>query len=111
MKKEIATNKLLYPLSQKQRKELAEFCHEIKQVIENKVEKPEWFYDCVGLCSNLMHFQCSKGGKTSLSLYQQFKEPYPFGYCCASSIFEHPPRLAFIDHWAQKHLDYTAKKS
>ena len=110
MKKEIATNKLLYPLSQKQRKELAEFCHEIKQVIENKVEKPEWFCDGVGLCSNLMHFQFSKGGEGSLSLYEQFKESYPFGYYRVSSIFECPTRLAFIDHWAQKHLDYTAKK-
>lgn len=111
MQKEIATNKLLHPLSQKQRKELAEFCHEIKQVIENKVEKPKWFSDYVGLCSNFMCFQWSKGGEASLSLYHQFKEPYPFRYCCASSIFEHPTRLAFINHWAQKHLDYTAKKS
>jgi hypothetical protein len=108
MKKEIVTKKLLYPLSQKQRKELAEFCHEIKQVIENKVKKPKWFFDYVGLCSNLMHFQLSKGCGASLSLYDQFKESYPFGSCC--SIFNHPTRLAFIDHWAQKHLDYTAKK-
>jgi hypothetical protein len=108
MKKEIATNKLLHPLSQKQRKELAEFCHEIKQVIENKIAQPEWFSDYVGLCSNFMRFQFSKGGGASLSLYEQFKEDYPFGRCY--SIFTHPTRLAFIDHWAQKHLDYTAKK-
>lgn len=104
MNKEIATRKLLHPLTKIQRKELAEFCYAVKQVIEGKVNRAPWFCDRVGLCSNKQHF----GGK-HLWLYSQFKEEYPFGYT-TQNLYKDPVRLAFINYWAQKHLDYTAKK-
>ena len=43
------------------------------------------------------------------SLYTHFKKSFPFGYT-QNCDYKNPLRRAFIQHWAQKHLDYIAKK-
>lgn len=105
--KQIATRNILRPLTKKQRKQLAEFCFAMQQIIDEHCNKPDWFCGYVGVCSNFKHFHDCKD--IGWSLYTHFKKSFPFGYT-RNCDYKNPLRRAFIQHWAQKHLDYIAKK-